>query len=243
LRESEKRREKKRRISDLVASNLLARAVTTDIDTATSSLGLEDSLDVESDLDVETSDRIDLSTVVGGSLVDIGLDIDSEAPSSIDLLDSSTDIDKELTVSLIAALAGPSKVPEELNSGHAINVGESPAERSPLGILEALKIHPVNILGDCTSPVALVVDDGLTSLDDIPDSLADGNDLVNVNLVLGRSDIARSIDVRNNSDMVRGHALGKTEGVRAVLLSKGKDGNKKSDKKSAHYETKDFIKQ
>jgi len=230
VRENERGRE-----GSLVASNLLASAVTTDIDAAASSLGLEDSLDVHSDLDVETSDGIDLSAVVGGGLVDSGLDVDGEAPSSIDLLDGSADVDKELAVALIAALAGPSELPEELNSGHAIDVLEGPAEGSPLGILEALEIHPVNTLGNSTSPVVLVVDNGLAFLDNLPDGLADGDDLVDVNLVLARSDIARSVNTRDNLDLSGSLGVDDLDSERLVLLSESENSNKKSDKKSAHF--------
>jgi len=193
---------------------------------------LEDSLDLDGDVDVETGDGVDLGAVVGGSLIDISIDIDSEAPRSIDLLDSSADIDKELTMALIAALASPGKLPLELSSSGTINVLESPAEGSPVDILETLKLHPVNTLRNSTSPVGLVVHDRSIGLDNFPDGLADGDDLVDVDIISpdGTSDVRRDTrDVVSDNRLTRGGGLRKVEEHLAALLSGGKnsEGNNK----------------
>jgi len=199
-----------------------------------SSLGLEDSLDLDGDVDVETGDGIDLGAVVGGSLIDLGLDIDSEAPRSIDLLNSSADIDKELAVALVAALASPGELPLELSSSGAIEVLEGPAEGTPVGILEALKISPVNTLGDSASPVSLVVHNRSIGLDDFPDGLADGDDLVDVDIVsVGRASDVR-VDTRevvSDNRSVRADGLSEVEGKLAVLLSDGKNGESNNKEK------------
>jgi len=166
-----------------IARELGALAVTAQRDTAALSEGLEDGAEIESNLNSKTSDRIDLSTVVDGVGVDRDVDIDSVAPSGIDLNDRSTSVHDESTVAVVRTLARPDKVPAELNIVHTEDVGEIPAERTPAVILETLKITPLNTLRDCTSPISVVVDNRLAILDNFPNGLADGNDGGNIDVL------------------------------------------------------------
>jgi len=152
-----------------------------DGNTAALSVGLEDGLDIHGNLNRKTGDGVDLSTVVGNVGINGGIHVDGVAPSSIDLLDGSTDVKKERTVTIVRALAGIREVPLEVDVGHTESVLENPSERTEGHILEALKIHPINTLRNSTSPIILVINDRLTLLHDLPDLLANGDDLVDVN--------------------------------------------------------------
>jgi len=217
---------------DLAASNLLARAVTTDVDAAADGLGLEDSLDVERDLDVEAGDGIDLSAVVGGGLVDADLGIDGVAPSSIDLLDGGASVHDELAVAVVAALAGPGELPLEIDGGEAVEVLEGPAEGSPLLVLEALEIHPGDTLRDSTSPVGLVVHNRGVCLDKLPHSLADGNDGGNVDVGLRASEVG-GLKV-SRGKVGRGSKVCTLELEVAGLVGKGQRSNNQNNKKRLH---------
>jgi len=167
----------------LAAGDESTSAVTTEGDTAALSEGLKDRLDVKSNLNGKTSDRIDLGTVVDGIGVDSASDIDGITPSSINLSDSSTSVHDESTMTTIRALARPGKVPVELDVSHAENVIEIPLEGTPLVILETFELTPGDTLRDSTSPVSLVINNRLTILDDFPNSLADGNDGGNIDVL------------------------------------------------------------
>jgi len=173
-------------LNRLCTRDLGTTAVTTKSNTAALSEGLKDSLDVKSNLNSETSDGIDLGTVVDGVGVNSASDIDGVTPSGIDLSNSSTSVHDEATMTVVRALARPGKVPVELDVSHAKNVVEIPSEGTPLVILETLELTPRNILWYSTSPVSLVINNRLTVLDDLPNSLADGNDGGDID-VLGRS--------------------------------------------------------
>jgi len=171
----------------VVARKNSGSAITVDGNTATLGEGLKNSLDLHSDLNSETSDGIDLCAVVGGIGINGGVHIDSVAPCGIDLLDGSADVEKEGTVAVVGALASIGEVPLEVHVGHAESVLESPGEGAIRHILEALEIHPINVLGDSTSPIILVINNSLTFLDDLPHLLADGNDLIDVDIIMNGS--------------------------------------------------------
>ena len=167
----------------VAASKNLASAVTTDGDTAALGEGLDDRLDLESDLDGKAGDGVDLGAVVDGVLVDDGVDVDGEAPGGVDLLDGSADVHEEAAVAVVRALAREREVELELDGGHAEGVLERPAEGTPGHVTEALEVHPLDVLRDDARPVVLVVDDGLAGLDDLPDLLADRDELVDVDVL------------------------------------------------------------
>jgi len=199
----------------MVAGKNLCSAITMDGDTATLSEGLKNSLNIHSNFNSKTGDRIDLGTVVGWVGIDGSLHIDGVTPSSIDLLDGSTDVKKESTMTIVRTLARVSKVPGELDISNTESVLENPSEGTIGHILETFKVHPVDTLGDSTSPIVLVIHNRLASLDDIPDLLANLNELVNVNIfgkrLLGRkSNIALDSSVKRSGDCVR--SLDRTDG-------------------------------
>jgi len=176
-----------------------------DGDAAALGEGLKDGLNVHGNLDCKTSDGVDLSTVVSRLLVDGGLHIDGVAPGGVDLLDGSADVQKEGAVAVVGALAGIGEVPAEVDVGGAEGVLELPAEGTVGHVLEALKIHPVDALGDGTGPVILVVDDRLALLDDLPNLLADLDQLVDVDVleVLGRKRVGKRSALKIGGDGVK----------------------------------------
>jgi len=176
----------KTNLNRLAAGDESTSAVATQRDTAALSEGLDDRLDIKSNLNGKTGDGVDLGTVVDGVGVNSAGDIDGVTPSGVDLSDSSTSVHDEATMTVVRALARPGEVPVELDVSHAKNVVEIPSEGTPLVILEALEFTPFNTLWHSTSPVSLVINNGLTVLDDLPNSLADGNDGGDID-VLGRS--------------------------------------------------------
>jgi len=145
---------------------------------------LENSLNVHGNFNSKTSNRIDLSTVVGRVGIDSAVHIDSVAPSSIDFLDGGTDIKEEGAMTIVRALASIREVPLEVDVGHTESVLESPTERTIGHVLEALKIIPINTLRNSTSPIILVINNRLTLLDDFPDLLADSNEIVDADITI-----------------------------------------------------------
>jgi len=168
----------------LVASKNLSSAVTVDGDAAALGEGLNDSLDLHGDLDGKTSDGIDLGTVVGGLRVNNSIHVNSVAPSDVDLLDASADVKEESAMTVVRALASIREVPLEVDVGDTESVLEFPAEGTERPVLEALKLIPLHILGDSTCPVILVVNNGLTLLDDFPNLLANLDKLIDVDVVV-----------------------------------------------------------
>jgi len=165
-----------------VARELGGLAITTKSNAAALGERLDNRAEIKGHLNSETSDGIDLGTVVDGIGVDSAGDVDGVAPSGIDLNDGGAGVHDERTVAVVRALAGPDEVPGELDVVHAVKVVEIPAERTPAVVVEALHVARLSALGDCASPVSLVVNNRLAVLDNIPGSLAHSDDGGNVDV-------------------------------------------------------------
>jgi len=211
-----------------------------DGDTAALSEGLQDGLDLHGHLNCKTGDGIDLGTVVSGVGVDGSIHINGVAPSSIDLLDGSTDVHEEGTVTVVGALASIGEVPLEVDLSNAESVLENPGEGTIGIVLEALKIRPLDTLRDTTGPVILVVDDGLTSLHDLPNLLADLDKLVDVDLAIVQLVLVLAKEVAR---ILNGAVDGAGEGDRSdadLVIGEGcqcDTGNSEQCNNGAHYRT------